>query len=265
MTWRATSPGAFSSIGTRRQPRTFWPSSRITFSTMRSHSLRWFTSDGRNTIPTPYWPAAGRSMRSAFASRRKNASGICTRMPAPSPVSGSQPHAPRCVRLFSTVRPFWTISCERSPLTFTTKPTPQASCSMRGSLSQFVFGFVMSRSPQMSRAFARSPRAPRVRGRYRVPRMESQLHALDVGREDDGRFGSRHAVDRADLRDQPLERRRVRRLHLDQEGERAGHVVALEDVLERGDLRLELLDRLGIARDHADEGGDVEADLPAVH
>jgi hypothetical protein len=53
MTVRATSPGAFSSTGRRRQPRSFCPSSRITFSTMRSHWFFWFTSRGRKTMPTP--------------------------------------------------------------------------------------------------------------------------------------------------------------------------------------------------------------------
>src|SRR6185436_6937575 len=264
ITCRATSPGASLSIGTRRQPSTFWPSSRMTFSTMRSHSLRWFTSAGRNTIPTPYCPAAGSSTRSAFTSRRKNASGICTRIPAPSPVFGSQPQAPRCVRFWRTVRPFCTISCEGSPFTFTTNPTPQASCSMRGSLSQFVRRSAMSRSPQVSVAVVRPSRAPRMGRRDGVLRIEPELHALDVGREDDRRFGPRHALHRADLRDHALERRRARGLHLEQEGERARDVMALEHVRERGHLLLEAVDGIRIARDDADERRDVHADLPAV-
>ena len=55
-------------------------------------------------MPTPYAPGGGQRRCAAPAhSRRRNASGICIRMPAPSPVCGSQPQAPRCVRLRSTV------------------------------------------------------------------------------------------------------------------------------------------------------------------
>jgi hypothetical protein len=36
-----------------RQPRNVCSSSRTIFSKMRWHSLRWWTSRGRNTMPTP--------------------------------------------------------------------------------------------------------------------------------------------------------------------------------------------------------------------
>ena len=59
--------------------------------------------------------------------------------------------------------------------------------------------------------------------------------------------------------DQPLERRGVRRLHLEQERVLAGHVVALEHVVERDDLPLELRrSGSGWLMIDADEGGDVE-------
>src|SRR5438094_714882 len=64
---------------------------------------------------------------------RRNLSGTCSRMPAPSPVFGSQPHAPRCRRLISTSRPWRTIAWDLRPLMSTTKPTPHASCSWAGS------------------------------------------------------------------------------------------------------------------------------------
>ena len=54
-------------------------------------------------MPTPYSPGSGSSMPSALQLARKNSCGICTRMPAPSPVSGSQPQAPRCVEVRRTV------------------------------------------------------------------------------------------------------------------------------------------------------------------
>src|SRR3954470_20343837 len=54
------------------------------------------------------------------------------RSPAPSESFGSQPTAPRCVRLRSTVRPCSTMVCDFLPLMCATKPTPQASCSLAG-------------------------------------------------------------------------------------------------------------------------------------
>ena len=52
-------------------------------------------SGGKKTVPTPYSPAAGSLMPSSWQAARKNSCGICVRMPAPSPVNGSQPQAPR--------------------------------------------------------------------------------------------------------------------------------------------------------------------------
>ena len=50
---------------------------------------------------------AGRSPTTA----RRNSSGICVRMPAPSPVPASEPIAPRCSRLRSAVSAWSTMSC----------------------------------------------------------------------------------------------------------------------------------------------------------
>src|ERR687890_210165 len=52
-------------------------------------------SSNSKSIPTPYPPARGNSIPKEAHSRRKNASGTCSRMPPPSPVSGSPPPAPR--------------------------------------------------------------------------------------------------------------------------------------------------------------------------
>src|SRR5256885_964847 len=57
-------------------------------------------------------------------------------MPAPSPVSGSAPHAARCESRRSTSRPSSTMLRERSPRMCATKPTPQASVSQ----GQFALG-----------------------------------------------------------------------------------------------------------------------------
>ena len=66
--------------------------------------------------------SGGSAMPSRAVSRRRNRSGIWIRMPAPSPVLASQPHAPRCSRLMSTCSACSTIACERWPLMCTTKP-----------------------------------------------------------------------------------------------------------------------------------------------
>ena len=52
-----------------------------------------------------------------------NLCGICTRMPAPSPMRGSAPTAPRCSRLSKMVRPSSIILCDLRPLRSAMKPT----------------------------------------------------------------------------------------------------------------------------------------------
>src|SRR5260370_40861964 len=68
-------------------------------------------------------------------------------MPAPSPVFVSQPQAPRCSRLSSTWIPCRTMSCDLRPLRLATKPTPQESCSYRGSYNPCFGGVVISLMP----------------------------------------------------------------------------------------------------------------------
>ena len=65
----------------------------------------------------------------------KNLCGICTNMPAPSPMRGSAPTAPRCSRLQRICSPSSTIWCDLRPLMSAMKPTPQASLSSAGSYS----------------------------------------------------------------------------------------------------------------------------------
>src|SRR5437867_231375 len=203
-------------------------------------------------------------MRSAAHSRRRKASGTWTRMPAPSPVSGSQPHAPRWVRFWRTVSPFSMMSCERSPFTLTTKPTPHASRSVRGSRSHRGLGSRMLGSPRVRLALTVPPRTlARVRGR-RLGGVERELYTLGVRREDDHGLGPRHAIERADLADEALERRGVLGLHLEEQRVLAGHVVALEHVAERGHLALEVADPARVRDEHPDEGGDVEAEPARV-
>jgi hypothetical protein len=60
-------------------------------------------------------PASGSSTPCSASTARRNASGTWVRMPAPSPVSGSLPEAPRCSRLRSAVRPCSTVSWRDAP------------------------------------------------------------------------------------------------------------------------------------------------------
>ncbi len=62
------------------------------------------------------------------------------RMPAPSPVSGSAPVAPRCSRFVRAIKPVWASSFERTPFMWATNATPHASCSKRGSYSPVAAG-----------------------------------------------------------------------------------------------------------------------------
>src|SRR3954468_23558474 len=126
------------SQGTSRQPSSAWPSSLIARSISYSQAMREAGSRGRNTMPTPYCPAGGSFTPCLAISSRRKRSGIWISSPAPSESFGSQPTAPRCVRLRSTVSPCSTIVCDFLPLMCATKPTPHASCSREGSYSPWA-------------------------------------------------------------------------------------------------------------------------------
>ena len=67
------------------------------------------------------------------SSRAKKARGNWVRTPAPSPVRASPPTAPRCVTLATNSRAICSTWCPGSPPMRATNPTPQESCSKRGS------------------------------------------------------------------------------------------------------------------------------------
>ena len=125
----ASLPTLVPSTGTSRQPRTTCPSSRTTSSKIRFCSLRRLSYLCAKIMPTPYSPAAGKLMPNTSHSRLKNSCGICTKIPAPSPVSLSAPAPPRCSRRSKIRKPSSMISWDFLPLIFTTKPIPQASFS----------------------------------------------------------------------------------------------------------------------------------------
>ena len=132
---RASQPICVSSTGTSRQPRKRCPSASTVSRMTVSHSVRFFRSCGRKTMPTPYSPSFGSATPSEWACLRKKASGIWNWMPEPSPVSGSQHSAPRCSRLMSTSMPCSMMVWVRAPRMLATMPTPQLSCSWAGEYS----------------------------------------------------------------------------------------------------------------------------------
>ena len=100
ITARAVTPRQSGRTGTSRQATTPSPSSSTMLSIAACAFSAASVSTGRNARPTAYWPGGGRMSPS---SPRRKRSGTWTRMPAPSPVSGSAPVAPRWSRLVSAV------------------------------------------------------------------------------------------------------------------------------------------------------------------
>ena len=142
-------------------------------------------------------------------------------MPAPSPVSGSQPQAPRCSRFSSTARPLLRRrratarrGCSRRSRRRTRRarrPGRRAPASRRPRLVH------RCRSSPARPSHSPGPRA-RIRGPLRprrgaVParraRAAAMRVALDVRGEHDHRLGARHAVDLAQRVDHALEPSRV--------------------------------------------------------
>ena len=127
---RALAPRSDGSTGTSRQARTRAPSTNAYFSSTRRAAAARSASAGRNARPVAYWPAAGSDTP---ATARQNASGTCIRIPAPSPVFGSAPRAPRWSIRRSAASPRHTTSWDRRPATSATNATPHESCSYAGS------------------------------------------------------------------------------------------------------------------------------------
>ena len=118
-------------VGVSRQAR----ARRPRFSRMRAitASVRWrkSVSRGRKKCPRPYM--AGSSPHRGRQTRCMSAWGIGRRMPAPSAVSGPQPPPPRWAMRLKETRALSTTAREGQASRQATKPTPQASCSRRGS------------------------------------------------------------------------------------------------------------------------------------
>src|SRR6056297_3040244 len=87
---------------------------------------------GRKTWPTAIirWVSGSWPVRRIWS--WKNCTGICTWMPAPSPVLPSASTAPRCQTALSASIPFCTTCREGLPSTETTSPTPQLAFSSSG-------------------------------------------------------------------------------------------------------------------------------------
>ena len=129
------------SIGVSRQPSTVRPSSRVILSRKPSQVQALLPVDRQKAHGDAV--LAGRRQRKAehvLLRAQRTGAGSESECPAPSPVSGSHPQAPRCARFCRICRPFSTMSCEGSPLMLTTKPMPQASCSLAGSYRPWAAG-----------------------------------------------------------------------------------------------------------------------------
>src|SRR3990170_2913394 len=120
---------------------------------------------------------------------RKNRSGTCSRMPAPSPESGSAPEAPRWSRLRSAVSACCTISWLGTPVIMATNATPQASCSCWPSYSPWGGGIArmghltrrleVSRQNRPGTTLALNYRLPSVQDAY--PGRQGQTPAALSG------------------------------------------------------------------------------------
>ena len=111
-----------SSVGTSRHPSSCRSSSSRMFCDQRLDRAALGTVARQEHEAGAVVPLVGQLDAERAVTFRRKRSGICIRMPAPSPVLASQPHAPRCSRLTSSCSPCSMTSCERRPLTLTTKP-----------------------------------------------------------------------------------------------------------------------------------------------
>mmetsp|Transcript_4606 Transcript_4606/g.12577 ORF Transcript_4606/g.12577 Transcript_4606/m.12577 type:complete len:219 (+) Transcript_4606:6479-7135(+) len=129
----AEGPRDLLSTGTRLQASRSWPTFCTTLSMIVRLLWRRASLRGRYTWPTAYSSRAGKRMFcSSMSAWCRKPSGMPTRMPAPSPVLDSQPHAPLCsmrVSIFSESITHLRVGfLSSSP----TNPTPHASLSSSG-------------------------------------------------------------------------------------------------------------------------------------
>ena len=137
-TSRAAAPSTSGHVGTVRRCISCSPSRSISSIITDRIACCACSSFGRNTSPVPYFPFSGTGMPCSSM----NSWGICSMMPAPSPVL-SRVSAPRCSMFSSTFRALSTKSWLLPPCMFTTMPTPQASCSYCGWYSPSNLLFVI--------------------------------------------------------------------------------------------------------------------------
>ena len=125
------------SRGPPAPPPRRWPRSASTASARATGSC------GRKQMPAAKVLRAVGGRRRAVRSRRPRAAvrrAAGCRMPAPSPLFGSAPAAPRCSRCSSATSPSATMACERRPWMSAIMATPQESDSCSGSYRPWAFG-----------------------------------------------------------------------------------------------------------------------------
>ena len=131
---RASLPKQLGLVGTLRRCISVSPSRSISSIIILRIPACSFSSFGRNISPVPYFPFSG----TGIPCKRMNSWGICSIIPAPSPVLLSAPSAPRWRMFSSTFNAESTSSCDLLPWMLTTIPTPQASCSLNAIKDHFV-------------------------------------------------------------------------------------------------------------------------------
>ena len=125
------------STSTGTQPSTSRPSSAAMDSTRCTADPRSRMPCGRKQTPAAkvFSPSPLADGNSNDDNESRSSTGSWIRMPAPSPLLGSAPAAPRCSRFSSARTPSDTIECERRPAMSAIIATPQESFSALGSYS----------------------------------------------------------------------------------------------------------------------------------
>src|SRR5688500_10885884 len=127
-------------------------------------------------------------MPSFLATLRKNLSGVRTRIPAPSPLSGSHPHAPRWFMFSRIVSASVTILCDAFPFMWQMNPTPHASRSYSGRYKPraagkpFIFHFLQRVMLPTFRIVKYSRFQPRSQGKWKVEESRATLADTPITR-----------------------------------------------------------------------------------